>query len=169
MLPQLLWLTAICLVILVNGRKIYCRGGDWGMDDAMKRCSRERLEPAMKLHKLAGFNMIRNWTGEQTEEVLFELCDEYGLLVWNDFWMSTGAYNLLPLDWDLFLSNATDVVRRFRNHPSIAIWCPRNEGYAEGLEDDLQNIILTEDGTRHYHGNSRGRQLRSSGQHPPQY
>lgn len=151
------------LVILVNGRKIYCRGGDWGMDDAMKRCSRERLEPAMKLHKLAGFNMIRNWTGEQTEEVLFELCDEYGLLVWNDFWMSTGAYNLLPLDWDLFLSNATDVVRRFRNHPSIAIWCPRNEGYAEGLEDDLQNIILTEDGTRHYHGNSRVLNMPGSG------
>lgn len=151
------------LVILVNGRKVYCRGGNWGIEDAMKRCSRERLEPAMKLHKLAGFNMVRNWTGASTEEAFYELCDEYGMLVWNDFWMSTGNYNLLPLDWDLFLSNVTDVVRRFRNHPSIAIWCPRNEGYAEGLENDLQNIILTEDGTRHYHGNSRVLNMPGSG------
>lgn len=151
------------LVILVNGCHVYCRGGNWGMDDAMKRCSRERLEPSFKLHKLAGFNMIRNWTGECTEEDFYALCDEYGMLVWNDFWMSTGNYNLLPLDWDLFLDNVTDVVRRFRNHPSIAIWCPRNEGYGEGLEKDIHSIVLKNDGSRHYHGNSRGLNLPGSG------
>ncbi len=151
------------IAIRVNGRPIFCRGGDWGMDDAMKDCSRQKLEPAFKLHQLANFNMIRNWTGECTEEVFFDLCDEYGILVWNDFWMSTGEYNLLPLDWDLFFANVTDVVRRFRNHPSLAVWCPRNEGYAEGLETGLQEIILNEDGTRHYHGNSRGLNMPGSG------
>lgn len=152
------------LVIKVNGKRIYCKGGNWGMDDMMKRCSRQHLEPYFKLHKDAGFTMVRNWTGENTEEVFYDLCDEYGMLVWNDFWMSTEGYNLEPNDEALFMSNATDAVRRFRNHPSIAIWCPRNEGYApESLERDLTEMLCREDGTRHYHPNSRYCNLRPSG------
>ena len=108
--------------------------------------------------------MVRNWTGESTEELFYTLCDEYGLLVWNDFMMSTEGFNLEPLDYDLFLENVRDVVCRFRNHPSIAVWCPRNEGYAPaGMEDALQRIVRTYDGTRHYHGNSRHLNLCPSG------
>ena len=152
------------LVLKVNGQPIFCRGGNWGMDDGMKRVSRERLEPYIRLHKEENFNMIRNWTGENTEEAFYELCDEYGMLVWNDFSISTEFYNLDPLDEALFLANATDIVKRYRNHPSIAIWCPRNEGYApQGLEEHFQELIAKEDGTRHYHGNSRSLNLMSSG------
>lgn len=152
------------LVICCNGVKIFCKGGNWGMDDGMKRVSRERLEPYFRLHKEMNFTMIRNWTGESTEEVFYSLCDEYGLLVWNDFSISTGDYNLNPIDANLFLANAREIVRRYRNHPSIAIWCPRNEGYApDYLEDGFQEIILFEDGTRHYHGNSRLMNLCQSG------
>lgn len=152
------------LVIKVNGIKIFCKGGNWGMDDGMKRVSRERLEPAFQLHKEANFNMIRNWTGESTEKVFYDLADEYGMLVWNDFWISTEGYNLNPLDQKLWLHNSLDVIRRFRNHASIAIWCPRNEGYAPaGIEEELQTQLLQEDGTRHYIGNSREVNLRQSG------
>jgi hypothetical protein len=152
------------LVIKVNGRRIFCKGGNWGMDDAMKRVQREHLEPYFRLHRDAGFTMVRNWTGESTEEVFYDLCDEYGLLVWNDFWLSTEGYNLEVNDNQLFLDNARDVIRRFRNHPSIAIWCPRNEGYApEGIEDGLASLIASEDGTRHYQPNSRYMNLRPSG------
>lgn len=152
------------LIILVNGKRIFCRGGNWGMDDGMKRVSRKRLEPYIKLHKEAGFNMIRNWTGETTEELFYTLCDEYGILVWNDFMMSTQTFNLEPLDHKLFLDNVEDIIRRFRNHPSIAVWCPRNEGYAPPkLEDGFQKIIMKEDGTRHYHGSSMDLNLCSSG------
>lgn len=152
------------LTICVNGKPIFCRGGNWGMDDGMKRVTRERLEPYFRLHKEANFTMVRNWTGESTEELFYTLCDEYGLLVWNDFSISTQDYNLEPLDDELFLANAQDIVLRFRNHPSIAVWCPRNEGYApEILEDGFQRIISTMDGTRHYHGNSRDLNLCSSG------
>jgi hypothetical protein len=152
------------LIIKVNGIPVFCKGGNWGMDDAMKRVTRERLEPAFKLHKEANFNMIRNWTGESTEEVFYNLCDEYGMLVWNDFWLSTEGYNLNVNDNQLFMANATEVVKRFRNHPSIAIWCPRNEGYAPAqLEPQLQKLIATEDGTRLYQPNSRNLNLRPSG------
>jgi hypothetical protein len=152
------------LVIRVNGIPVYCRGGNWGMDDAMKRVSRERMEPYMKLHRESGLNMIRNWTGESTGEVFYQLCDEYGMMVWNDFWLSTEGYNLSVNDNDLFMANATEVVKRFRNHPSIAVWCPRNEGYAPpALELRLQKLIAENDGTRLYHGNSRHLNLRPSG------
>ena len=152
------------LVIKVNGTRIFCRGGNWGMDDMMKNVSREHLEPYLILHKEANFNMIRNWTGASTSETLYELCDEYGIMVWNDFWLSTEGFNLNPLDEDLFMSNAEDVVRRFRHHPSIVMWCPRNEGYAtETLERRLSAMIQKEDITRRYHPNSRQCNLRHSG------
>jgi len=152
------------LVIKVNGKKIYCRGGSWGMDDAMKRVSRSRLEPYFKLHKEENFNMIRNWTGESTEDVFYSLADEYGLLVWNDFWMSTEGYNVEPLDKRLFLENVKDVIKQYRNHPSIALWCPRNEGYAPvSMEEDIAKIIAEEDCTRYYQPNSRYLNLTPSG------
>jgi hypothetical protein len=152
------------LTIKINGVRVFCKGGNWGMDDGMKRVSRERLEPYFKLHRDANFNMIRNWTGESTEKVFYDLCDEYGMLVWNDFWLSTEGYNLNVNDNQLFMANATDVVKRFRNHASIAIWCPRNEGYAPvQLESQLQSLIANEDGTRLYQGNSRNLNLRPSG------
>ncbi len=156
--------TAPYLVLRVNGVRIFCRGGNWGMDDGMKRVSRERLEPALRLHKEAGFNMVRNWTGESTEELFYALCDEYGMLVWNDFWLSTEGYNLNVNDEELFMANVRETVRRFRNHPSLALWCPRNEGYAPpALEQRIAETIACEDGTRHYIGNSRYLNLRPSG------
>ena len=156
------------MVIKVNGQRIYCKGGNWGMDDGMKRVSRERLEPALKLHKNMNYNMIRNWTGESTEEVFYELCDEYGMLVMNDFWLSTDGFNLNPLDYRLFIRNVTETVRRFRNHPSIALWCARNEGFAPNeLEYMLAATLAKEDGSRHYTGNSRS--LNSSGSGPWRY
>ena len=72
------------------------------MDDGMKRVSRERLEPYIRLHKDANFNIIRNWTGETTEEDFYALCDEYGMLVWNDFWITTDD-TVEPSDFPLFV------------------------------------------------------------------
>ena len=134
------------------------------MDDAMKNVSREHLEPYFRLHRDAHFNMIRNWTGESTEQTFYDLCDEYGMLVWNDFWLSTQGFNLDVKDDSLYLSNAQAVIKRFRNHPSIAIWCPRNEGYAPvGIESKLADIVAEYDGTRYYQPNSRFMNLRTSG------
>lgn len=143
------------LVFRVNGVRVFIKGGTFGMDDGMKRVSREKMDTYFKLHKEANFNLIRNWVGQSTEELFYEMADEYGMLVWNDFWITTDD-TVEPNDYHLFMRNATDVVRRFRTHPSIAIWCPRNEGYApEGMEPLLAKMMAKEDPTRHYHGNSR--------------
>jgi beta-galactosidase/beta-glucuronidase len=152
------------LVIRVNGVRIAIKGGNWGLDDSRKRVSRERLEPYFRLHRDAHLTMIRNWCGQNTEEVFYELADEYGLLVWNDFWLSTQDFDLEPDDPQLFLSNAREVIRRFRNHPSIAVWCGRNEGVPppiinEGLDEEVRRL----DGTRYYIPNSRKVNLQDSG------
>ena len=152
------------LVLKVNGVRIAARGGNWGMDDSRKRVSREHLEPYFRLHREANINIIRNWVGQDTEETFYELADEYGMMVWNDFWASTQDYNVEPQDVPLFLANARDVVRRFRNHPSIILWCGRNEGVPQPiLNEGLIQVFHEEDGTRYYTPGSNRIDLRNSG------
>jgi hypothetical protein len=152
------------LVIKVNGVKIAARGGNWGTDDWRKRVSRERLEPYFRLHHDAHLNTIRNWVGQNTEDVFYDLADEYGLLVLNDFWASTQDYQLEPQDVPLFLNNAADVISRYRNHPSIALWFGRNEGVPQPiLNEGLEALVHDLDGTRWYTGSSNRVNLQNSG------
>ncbi len=152
------------LVLKVNGVRIAARGGNWGMDDSRKRVTREKLEPYFRLHQMANVNIIRNWVGQNTEETFFELADEYGMMVWNDFWASTQDWNVEPEDPALFLENARDVVKRFRNHPSIVIWCGRNEGVPQPvLNEGLIRTFAELDGTRYYSPSSNRVNLRDSG------
>ena len=152
------------LVLKVNGVKIAARGGNWGTDDWRKRVSRERLEPYFRLHHDAHLNTIRNWVGQNTEDVFYDLADEYGLLVLNDFWASTQDYQLEPQDVPLFLKNAADVISRYRNHPSIALWFGRNEGVPQPiLNEGLEKLVHDLDGTRWYTGSSNRVNLQNSG------
>jgi len=152
------------LIVRVNGQRIAVRGGAWGMDDFMKRVSRARLEPYFRLSRDAHMNILRNWVGQDTEEALYDLADEYGILVWNDFWESTQDYNLEAQDPQLFLQNAADVVSRFRNHPSIMVWIGRNEGVPQPiLNEGLERLTRELDGTRYYAGSSNRINLQNSG------
>jgi archaellum component FlaF (FlaF/FlaG flagellin family) len=152
------------LVIKVNGVRIAARGGNWGMDDARKRVSRDRLEPYFRLHRDAGLNIIRNWVGQSTEETFYDLADEYGLMVWNDFWDSTQNYNVEAEDPQLFLDNAKDTIERYRNHPSIVMWCGRNEGVPQPIiNEGLIRLIHSLDGTRYYSPSSNAVNLQGSG------
>jgi len=152
------------LVIHVNGAPIAIRGGSWGMDDSRKRVSRERLEPYFRLHQEAHVNIIRNWLGQDTEDVFYDLADEYGLLVLNDFWVSTQDFQLEPQDPALFLANARDVITRYRRHPSIAVWFGRNEGVPQPIiNEGLADLVAQIDGTRLYTGSSNRVNLQDSG------
>ncbi|HEV2454413.1 MAG TPA: glycoside hydrolase family 2 TIM barrel-domain containing protein [Verrucomicrobiae bacterium] len=154
----------IYLVIKVNGRRIECVGGDWGMDDAMKNVSPGHLEPYIRLEHDAHLNIIRNWAGQSTSEAFYDLCDQYGIMVWNEFWLNTETWDYTAVDHALFLRNCEDTIKRFRNHPSIALWCPRNEGVPpEDMNQALDRMIRELDGTRYYQPNSRLVNLRDSG------
>jgi hypothetical protein len=152
------------IVIKVNGVRIAARGGNWGMDDSRKRVSVEHLEPYFRLHRDAHVNMIRNWMGQDTEESFYALADKYGLMVWNDFWESTQNYNVEAQDPKLFLANARDTILRFRYHPSIVVWCGRNEGVPQPIiNEGLATLVRTLDHTRYYTGSSNQVNLRNSG------
>jgi Exo-beta-D-glucosaminidase Ig-fold domain/Concanavalin A-like lectin/glucanases superfamily/Glycosyl hydrolases family 2/Glycosyl hydrolases family 2, sugar binding domain/Glycosyl hydrolases family 2, TIM barrel domain len=162
------------LAIRVNGVPIAARGGSWGMDDSRKRIARARLEPYFRLHRAANLNIIRNWLGQNTEDVFYDLADEYGLLVLNDFWVSTQDFQIEPQDPALFLANARDVISRYRNHPSIAVWFGRNEGVPQPIiNEGLADLTASLDGTRYYTGSSNSVNLQGSGPYnyrpPEQY
>jgi len=152
------------LTLRVNGVRILARGGNWGMDDSRKRIQRERLEPYFKLQKAANLNVIRNWMGTNTQDSFYELCDEYGMMVLNDFWASTQDFQVEPQDPQLFLDNAIDTVQRYRNHPSIVLWFGRNEGVPQPiLNEGLGDVVAKYDGTRHFMGSSNVVNLQGSG------
>lgn len=152
------------LVIRVNHVRIAMKGGSWGTDDWLKRVSKKHLEPYFRLQHNAHMNVIRNWVGQNTEPVFYRLADKYGMLVINDFWQSTQNYNLEPQDDALFLRNAADVLRRYRHHPSIALWFGRNEGVPQPLLNQrLDKLIARLDGTRLYLPSSNEINLQKSG------
>ena len=152
------------LAIKVNGVRIAVRGGSWGMDDSRKRVSRARLEPFFRYDHDANLDIIRNWQGQNTEEVFYDLADKYGMLVWNDFWEVTADSNAEAEDPQLFLENAKDTILRFRNHPSIVMWCGRNEGVPQPIiNHGLIALTHSLDGTRYYSPSSNQVNLLPSG------
>ena len=153
------------LTISVNGVPIFIRGGDWGLDEAMKHIPRARLEAEIHMHQLANLNMIRNWVGQSTGEDFYELCDKYGILIWDEFFQPNPADGPNPTDIPTYLANVRDKVLRFRNHPSIALWCGRNEGFPPPeINAALQKLMAELDSTRVYQPSSTdGHGVRSHG------
>jgi hypothetical protein len=153
------------LTISVNGVPIFIRGGDWGLDEAMKRISRERLDAEIRMHQVAHLNMIRNWVGQSTSEDFYELCDKYGILVWDEFFQANAPDGPDPTDIDTYMANVRDKVLRYRNHPSIALWCARNESYPPPeIDAALRKLLAELEPTRRYQPNSTdGAGVRSHG------
>jgi hypothetical protein len=153
------------LTVSVNGVKIMCKGGNWGMDEAMKRIPKARLEAQIRMHKLANFNMIRNWVGQSTSEDFYAMCDKYGLLLWDEFFQPNPGDGPNPANLDLYLANVREKILRFRNHPSIAIWCARNEGYPPAnIDSGLRRLMTEMEPVRLYQPSSTaGRGVHSNG------
>jgi beta-galactosidase/beta-glucuronidase len=153
------------LTISVNGVPVFIRGGDWGLDEALKRIPRERLEAQIRLHQLAHLNIIRNWVGQSTGEDFYELCDRYGILVWDEFFQPNPGDGPDPTDLDTYVANVRDKVLRLRNHPSIALWCARNEGFPPAdIDAALRKLLAELEPTRRYQPSSTdGAGVRSHG------
>jgi hypothetical protein len=153
------------LTISVNGVQVFIRGGDWGLDEAMKRIPRERLDAEIRMHQLANLNMIRNWVGQSTGEDFYELCDKYGILVWDEFFQANSPDGPDPTDIGTYMANVRDKVLRYRNHPSIALWCARNESYPPAeIDAALRKLLAELEPTRRYQPNSTdGAGVRSHG------
>jgi len=154
--------------VAVNGQKIFIKGGNWITSDAMFRFSKERYDAEIRFHRDMNLNLIRIWGGSLTERPEFyEACDKYGLLVFQDFWMSgdcNGRWvdpmkkesqwtrRQYPDDHSLFITSVTDQVKMLRNYPSLAFWCGGNEiTPPEDILSVMRDSILPKlDGTRFF-------------------
>jgi beta-galactosidase/beta-glucuronidase len=141
----------------LNGKKILLKGGAW-VPDLMLDRDEKKLFHELRLSKEANLNMVRIWGGGVTPpEDFFRICDELGLLVWHDFWITgdcQGTWDKgsqdYPFEADVFLRNASDVVTKLRNHPSLIVWTGGNEGHPrKEIYVPLRNEIVAKlDGTR---------------------
>jgi beta-mannosidase len=115
---------------VVNGVPIFCKGSNWIPADSFPtRIGDDHLEHLIRSTAKTHQNMLRVWGGGFYEgERFYDLCDRYGILVWQDFVFSCSAY---PLDDRAFLENVrievVENIRRLRHRASLALWCGNNE------------------------------------------
>ncbi len=113
----------------VNGVSVFAMGADYiPEDNLLPRVTPKRTRRLLEDAKAANMNCIRVWGGGYyPEDCFYDICDELGLLVWQDFMFACAVYNLS----DEFEANITaefiDNVRRLRHHASLALWCGNNE------------------------------------------
>jgi len=143
------------LRIWINGRRFIARGGNWGFGESMLLYRRREYDAAVRYHREMNFTMIRNWVGQVGDEEFFAACDRHGVMVWQEFWLANPYDGPDPKDDDMFMRNALDSVRRFRNHPSIGIYCGRNEGNPpKPLDDAIRKVLAENHPDIHYISNS---------------
>jgi len=139
------------LTLSVNGVRILIRGGNWGMEEGMLNCDAAGYDLRLRLHHDANINMIRNWIGMVGKDEFYDACDRYGILIWDDFWMAHDTDGPEPADHEMFMANARDKILRVRSHPSLALYCGRNESMPPKELDAAMSAAVDElDGTRHY-------------------
>ena len=139
----------------VNGKRVHLVGGAW-VPDMMLNRDYQRYDYELRLCRNANVNMVRIWGGGLGEtDDFYELADRYGLLVWQDFWI-TGDTNGgfkgsadWPLQSSVFIDNVKSTIYRIRNHPSLLVWTGGNEGHArEELYNAMRDNVASLDGTR---------------------
>lgn len=115
----------------VNGRPLYALGANWIPDHSFPSAiTNERLRTQLERACDLGMNMLRIWGGGLYEsDAFYDLCDELGLLVWQDFAYACSYYPDDDAARAVAEAEARANVRRLRNHPSLALWCGNNENH----------------------------------------
>jgi len=109
----------------VNGRKMFVRGTNW-IPEAMLKTDDARMEAEVRLLAESGVNFVRLWGGGIVEsDYFYDLCDKYGLVVWQEFFMTGDTAH--PQDRELYLANVADTVKHIRNHASLGHYVCSNE------------------------------------------
>lgn len=113
-------------VFVVNGVKVFAKGTNWVPLDAFHSRDIQHLKPTFDMPIDLNCNMVRCWGGNVYEsDAFFNLCDEHGVMVWQDFALACAIYpdEIIPA----MRTEAEEVVKRLRNHSSLVLWCGNNE------------------------------------------
>ena len=116
-------------MFVVNGIPIFAKGGNWIPADSFPtRITKEKYRFLIKSVRDSNMNMLRVWGGGIYEaDEFYELCDEMGILVWQDFMFACSMYPATQEFLDSVRAEAIDNVTRLRNHPSLVLWAGNNE------------------------------------------
>ena len=130
-------------LFVVNGKPVFVRGSNW-IPEAMLKDNDKRMAAVLRLSAQCGFNMLRLWGGGIVEsDYFYQLCDEYGFLVWEEFFMTGDTRH--PQDKASYFANVESSVKRIRNHPSVAFYVASNESTeVSGTRELIERL----DGTR---------------------
>lgn len=117
------------LSVNVNGEPVFCKGANWiPCDSFPSRVTVGRYRQLLTDAAACNMNMLRVWGGGIYEtETFYDLCDELGLMVWQDFMFACALYPGHPTFLENVEQEARDVVTRLVNHPSVALYCGNNE------------------------------------------
>ncbi len=130
------------LQLFINGQRFIPLGGNWGFSENHLNYRGREYDIAVNYHRQMNCTMIRNWVGQTGDEEFYQACDRHGIMVWQDFWLANPVDGPNPHNEPMFMANAEDYVRRIRRHPSIALYCGRNEGYPpESLNKQLADMV----------------------------
>lgn len=114
--------------IKINGEEILCKGSNWVPLDPFHSRDKERYGRALSLAKECGCNILRCWGGNVYEDhEFFEFCDKNGIMVWQDFAMACNNYPQREEFFEELRREATYIVKEYRHHPSLVLWCGDNE------------------------------------------
>ena len=113
----------------LNGEPLFAKGANYiPCDVFLPRVTRAVYEKTIDDAAAVNMNMLCVWGGGVYEDdVFYELCDERGILVWQDFMFACSVYPAEGAWLENVRLEAEDNIRRLRNHPSIAVWCGNNE------------------------------------------
>ena len=113
---------------LINGVEVMCKGSNCVPLDAFHCRDAERYDKALELVRDIGCNILRMWGGNVYEDhKFFDFCDRNGIMVWQDFSMACAEYPENDRFKDKIQKEATAVIRKLRQHPSIIVWAGDNE------------------------------------------
>lgn len=140
---------------VINGIPVFAKGGNWIPADSFPtRITKDKYRFLLQSVRDSNMNMLRVWGGGIYEaDDFYELCDEMGILVWQDFMFACSMYPATQEFLDNVRAEAIDNVKRLRNHPSIVLWAGNNEvetawrnwGWRQNLPaslwDDYQKIF----------------------------
>ncbi|THH31617.1 hypothetical protein EUX98_g2590 [Antrodiella citrinella] len=135
----------------VNGVRMFMGGSNWiPADNFLTQISPEKYRNWLTLLRDGNQNMVRIWGGGIYEpDVFYDICDELGILVWQDFQFACGVYPAHDSFLESVKKEAEDNIKRLRRHASLAVWCGNNEDYQMVLQwgdvPDLPARVIYED------------------------
>ncbi len=117
------------ITLEVNGRRVFGKGSNWVCPDIFPgRVTQARYRELLTLARDAGMNLLRNWGGAIVPPAEFhELCDELGIMVWQEFPLACNRYEGTPAYLRVLERESRAIVRSLRPHPSLVLWCGGNE------------------------------------------